>query len=58
MDLTVASFDDPSPFRSTAHFGTESRHEAWIDICNLPRQRADDYDKLVARWTAAGHHAP
>lgn len=54
MDLTVASFDDPSRFRPTAHFGTESVHEAWLDTSALPRTRADEYDKLVARWTAAG----
>ena len=31
MDLTVASFDDPSRFRPTSHFGAESIHEAWLD---------------------------
>ena len=54
MDLTVASFDDPSRFVPTAHFGAESLHEAWIDTHDLPRQRADRYDKLVARWRKAG----
>jgi len=54
MDLTVASFDDPSRFRPTSHFGVESMHEAWLDTTSLPRTRSDDYDKLVARWKAIG----
>lgn len=54
MDLTVASFDDPARFRPTSHFGAESLHEAWLDTANLPRTRSDEYDKLVARWKAAG----
>jgi hypothetical protein len=54
MDLTVAAFDDPSRFRPTAHFGAESLHETWLDTTDLPRTRADEYDKLVARWQAAG----
>jgi hypothetical protein len=54
MDLTVAAFDDPSRFRPTAHFGAESLHEAWLDTTDLPRTRADEYGKLIARWKAAG----
>jgi hypothetical protein len=54
MDLTVASFDDPSRFRPTSHFGVESIHEAWLDTAHLPRTRSDEYDKLVERWKAAG----
>lgn len=54
MDLTVASFDDPSRFRPTSHFGAESIHETWLDTSTLPRTRADAYDKLVARWKAVG----
>jgi hypothetical protein len=54
MDLTVAAFDDPSRFRPTAHFGAESLHEAWLDTTDLPRTRADEYGKLIARWQAAG----
>lgn len=37
MDLTVASFDEPSRFRPVAHSGAESLHEAWIDTSGLPR---------------------
>jgi hypothetical protein len=54
MDLTVASFDDPSRFRPTSHFGAESIHEAWLDTKALPRTRSDEYGKLVERWRAAG----
>ena len=54
MDLTVASFDEPSLFRPRSHFGAESIHEAWLDTSHLPRQRSDQYDKLVQRWKEAG----
>jgi hypothetical protein len=54
MDLTVASFDDPSRFRPTSHFGAESINEPWLDTSQLPRTRSDEYDKLVERWKAAG----
>ena len=53
MDLTVASFDDPSGFRPTSHFGVESMHEQWLDTSTLPRTRSDEYDALVERWRAA-----
>jgi hypothetical protein len=54
MDLTVASFDDPSRFRPTSHFGAESIHEAWLDTTDLPRTRSDEYQRLVDRWEEAG----
>jgi hypothetical protein len=54
MDLTVASFDDPSRFKPTSHFGVESVHEDWLDTSNLPRTRSDQYQKLVDRWEKAG----
>ena len=54
MDLTVASFDDPSRFRPISHFGAESINEPWLDTSHLPRMRSDEYDKLVERWKAAG----
>jgi hypothetical protein len=53
IDLTVASFDDPSRFRPASHFGVESMHRAWIDTDGLPETRADEYQPLVARWTKA-----
>jgi hypothetical protein len=54
MDLTVASFDDPSRFRPTSHFAAESINEPWLDTSHLPRTRSDEYGKLVERWKAAG----
>jgi hypothetical protein len=54
MDLTVASFDDPSRFKPTSHFGAESIHQAWLDTSHLPRTRSDEYGKLVERWKTVG----
>ncbi|MCA1748183.1 MAG: GFA family protein [Sphingomonadales bacterium] len=53
-DLTVGSFDDPSGFRPTSHFGVESMHEAWLDTSHLPRHRADEHAPLLERWEKAG----
>jgi hypothetical protein len=53
MDLTVASFDHPSRFKPTSHFGAESIHRAWLDTSGLPEQRSDDYQPLVDRWAKA-----
>ena len=36
MDLTVASFDDPSRFMPKHHFGAESMHRAWLNTEGLP----------------------
>lgn len=53
MDLTVASFDEPSRFKPTSHFGAESIHEGWLNTSELPRTRSDEYDRLVKRWEKA-----
>ena len=53
MDLTVASFDDPSRFKPKHHFGAESIHRAWLDTEGLPEQRTDEYQKLVDKWVEA-----
>jgi hypothetical protein len=53
LDLTVGSFDDPSPFFPTAHFAAETIHEAWIDTSALRRDRADEYAPLVERWKSS-----
>lgn len=53
MDLTVASFDDPSRFKPSHHFGAESMHRAWINTEGLPEQRTDQYQKLVDKWVDA-----
>jgi hypothetical protein len=58
MDLTVASFDDPSRFVPKHHFGVESMHHAWLNTEALPRYRADDYQPLIDRWIAATGKMP
>jgi hypothetical protein len=50
MDLIVGTFDDPSRFRPTSHFGAESMHRAWLDTEGLPETRSDEYPALVERW--------
>ena len=50
MDLTVGSFDDPSPFKPTHHFGAESAHQAWLDTSSLPMKRTAEYQPLVDKW--------
>jgi hypothetical protein len=53
MDLTVASFDDPSRFVPKHHFGAESMHRAWLNTEGLPEQRTADYPALVEKWVGA-----
>lgn len=50
MDLTVASFDDPSRFKPRHHFGAESLHRAWLDTDGLPEARSDSHQPLSDRW--------
>jgi len=50
MDLIVGTFDDPSGFRPTSHFGAESMHRAWLNTEGLPEGRSDEYQPLVDRW--------
>jgi hypothetical protein len=55
MDLTIGSFDDPTPFKPVLpHFGAENLHEAWLDTSQLERIRTDAYAPLVERWEKAG----
>ncbi|HEX8643513.1 MAG TPA: GFA family protein [Allosphingosinicella sp.] len=58
MDLTVASFDDPSRFRPKYHFGAESLHRAWLNTEGLPEHRSDEYQQLVDRWVKATGRMP
>ena len=53
MDLTIASFDDPSTFRPHHHFGAESMHRAWVNTEGLPEMRSEDYAALQERWRKA-----
>jgi len=50
MDLTVASFDDPSRFKPRHHFGVESLHRAWLNTEGLPEHRTSDHQPLVDKW--------
>jgi hypothetical protein len=58
MDLTVASFDDPSRFKPRHHFGAESLHRAWLNTEGLPEIRTADYQKLVDKWVEATGEFP
>ena len=58
MDLTVASFDDPSPFTPKHHFGAECIHRAWLNTEGLPEMRTQDYQKLVDKWVEATGEFP
>ena len=58
MDLTVASFDDPSRFQPKHHFGAESMHRAWLNTEGLPEMRTQDYQKLVDKWVDATGEFP
>ena len=58
MDLTVASFDDPSPFTPKHHFGAESMHRAWLNTEDLPEMRTEEYQKLVDKWVEATGEFP
>ena len=53
MDLTVASFDDPSRFVPKHHFGAESMHRAWLNTEGLTEKRTDEYQTLVDKWVEA-----
>jgi len=53
MDLTVASFDDPSRFSPKHHFGAESIHRAWLNTEGLKEMRTEDYPVLVDKWVEA-----
>jgi len=53
MDLTIASFDDPSRFKPHYHFGSESLQRAWLKTEGLPEYRTDEYPVLTERWMKA-----
>ena len=53
MDLTIASFDDPTRFKPKHHFGAESIHWAWLNTEGLEKIRTDQHDKLVQKWVDA-----
>ena len=58
MDLTVASFDDPSRFVPRHHYAAESMHEAWLDTSHLRRIRTEENLNVVERWMKATGKLP
>ena len=58
MDLTIGSFDDPSRFKPTMHFGIESAHRAWLNTEGLPEYRVADNAATVERWEKATGKVP
>lgn len=58
MDLTVASFDEPSRFQPKWHFGAESIQRPWLNTEGLPEHKTSDYDVLVEKWVAATGKMP
>jgi hypothetical protein len=58
MDLTVASFDDPSRFKPKWHFGAENIHRAWLNTKGLPEHKTSDYQVLVDKWVEATGKMP
>ena len=58
MDLTVASFDDPTPFTPTHHFGAESMHRGWLNTGGLKEIRTEEHQKLVDKWVQTIGHFP
>ncbi len=58
MDLTIASFDDPSRFRPVHHFGAESMHRGWLNTEGLPEMRTEEHQPLVDKWIKATGSMP
>jgi hypothetical protein len=58
MDLTVGSFDDPSPLYPTENFGIESKHAAWEDTSHLPGVKVTEHPAAIKRWEDAGLEVP
>lgn len=58
IDITVGSFDDPTPFRPTQNYATESLLPHWVDIGQLPGMTSAENENVVDRWKAAGMEPP
>lgn len=53
VDLTLGSFDDPTPFRPTHNYAVESMLPAWQDTSHLKRCRSDENPNVADRWMKA-----
>ncbi|TCM22438.1 hypothetical protein EDF56_1011128 [Novosphingobium sp. PhB165] len=58
IDLTVGSFDDPTPFRPEHNYATESMLPAWADVTHLPGYTSAENPNVIERWKAAGMAPP
>lgn len=58
IDLTIGSFDDPTPFRPTMQFGFESASAAWQNLMDVPHMKSADYEPLQQKWRDAGANPP
>ncbi len=58
IDLTVGSFDDPTPFRPRQNYATESMLTAWTDVRHLPGMTSAENPGVTDRWKAAGLEPP
>lgn len=58
IDLTVGSFDDPTPFKPARNYATESMLTAWTDVRHLPGVTSAENPNVVQRWQEAGLEPP
>jgi hypothetical protein len=58
IDLTVGSFDDPTPFRPSKNYAVESMLPAWTDVSHLPGMASSENQNVVDRWQVAGMEPP
>lgn len=58
IDLTVGSFDDPTPFRPSQNYATESMLTAWTDVRHLPGMASAENPNVMQRWEEAGLKPP
>lgn len=58
IDLTVGSFDDPTPFRPSRNYSIESMLTAWTDVRHLPGTTTAENTGVIDKWKAAGLEPP
>jgi hypothetical protein len=58
IDLTVGSFDDPTPFRPSHNYAVESRLTAWTEVRHLPEITSAENASVARRWQEAGLEPP
>ena len=53
VDLTVGALDEPELITPDHHFAIEGRLEHWHRPDDLPEERSDENEALIARYKAA-----